>query len=110
MKNIYYLLHCNFTGANYEIGYGPEGLEDKFFELFRDKYGYDKYGESYDDDKVMNIGVCCFKTKDNLIQFVSGNVGIPIVWGEPTKSAEELQEEKVKIASEMVSNMKLHKI
>lgn len=72
----YYVLYCSFSGNPYEIGYGEEGLDQKFFDLCRDIHDFDKGGHSYDADQKLDINVLQFDWKEEVLEFLSVSRGI----------------------------------
>lgn len=98
----YYVLYCNYGGAPYEIGYGKAGLEDKFFNICRDKHGFDKYGQSYDEDTKTALETYQFDTKEEVIEFVADSRGVISFTSPEDRIRQQLQ-----LAKDYVENTNL---
>lgn len=96
----YYVLYCNFSGGPYDYGIGEDGLRDKFFDICRDRYDFDKYGHSYDEDTKTDFVVYQFDTKEEVIEFISDSRGVTSF-----TSPEDYKRQQMELAKECIERV-----
>lgn len=81
-NNVYVLLQCHLTELVYEVGYGNAAKALPFFLSFRNKYGYDKFGDplnEFSPPMKMMVQVCYTREELHQIDEYTKDLAIQLI-------------------------------